>query len=85
MYTLTPFTAVRGILSVTNPVNLLQDLTNIFLAKPLGAKSLAQRMILEGASQVSFDLKLYYQYLFSFGYFRMVNLMKLLKMQQELL
>ena len=53
LYRLTPFTAIKGILAITNPVNFLQDLANIFLTKPLNTKNLAQLMVSETASQVS--------------------------------
>ena len=56
MYNLTPFTAIKGILSVTNPVSLIQDFANIFFAKPLNTKNLAQIMIREGVSQVSIPI-----------------------------
>mmetsp|Transcript_4068 Transcript_4068/g.5048 ORF Transcript_4068/g.5048 Transcript_4068/m.5048 type:complete len:793 (-) Transcript_4068:104-2482(-) len=51
LYRLTPFTAIKGILAITNPVNFLQDLANIFLTKPLNTKNLAQLMVSETASQ----------------------------------
>lgn len=46
MYTLMPFTPIKAVLRLANPVKLLKGVADIFLTKMLG-KNLAQRMIAE--------------------------------------
>jgi len=54
MYALIPFQAIKALNAISNPVKSIRALVDLFLAKPFGAKSIAQRIASEYYSNVCF-------------------------------
>eukprot|EP01118_Nematostelium_gracile_P006319 TRINITY_DN202_c0_g2_i1.p1 TRINITY_DN202_c0_g2~~TRINITY_DN202_c0_g2_i1.p1 ORF type:complete len:697 (+),score=162.74 TRINITY_DN202_c0_g2_i1:1-2091(+) len=45
LYSITPVTALKTILGMTNPLKMMGSLLNLFLARPLGSRNLLQRLM----------------------------------------
>jgi hypothetical protein len=46
VHSMMPYTVLRGILRLSNPVAIMKGITDLFLAQPFGARSLLQNMLL---------------------------------------
>lgn len=45
IYTLTPVLALKGLLTITNPLRLVNGMFSLFLARPFGSRSILQRIM----------------------------------------
>jgi Domain of unknown function in PX-proteins (DUF3818) len=54
---LMPYFMIRGVLRISNPVAMIRNLLDLFLARPFGQTSLIQRMFSSGLSEEVKELK----------------------------